>query len=179
MKRVFMAKYDSSGKFPDGRTRLDIYLYSSDGEKYVWTPDWKKENIRHFFNEAYQVEKLVSPERTKVAQSTPAMAVTIEKVEKDEEVEPVDFETLAFRLAHMLKRHISYEEIDRLAKIVFDFKLVLYPNPDIININSQTIYDWIMTLGKQPISAEAKLRLLRKFVASLAPPNTPLARIKC
>jgi len=179
MERVFMAKYDSSGKFSDGRTRLDIYLYSSDGEKYVWTPDWKKENIRHFFNEAYQVEKLVSPERTKLVQSTPAMTVTIEKVEKEEEVEPVDFEPLAFRLARMLRHHISHEQIDRLARTVFDFKSVLYPNPHITHINSQTIYDWIMTLGKQPISAKAKLRLLRKFVASIAPPNSTLAGIKC
>lgn len=55
--RVFFKRYSSTGKFPDGRTRLDIYFEDSQHNKYTWTPDWEK-GTRNFFLEAYRVEKL-------------------------------------------------------------------------------------------------------------------------
>ena len=61
MKRIFFDKYDSSGKFPDGRVKLDVYFRSSEEEKYVWTPDWER-GTRHFFLEAYRIERLNRPE---------------------------------------------------------------------------------------------------------------------
>ncbi len=178
MKRVFMEKYDSSSKFQDGRTRFDVYLYTSDREKYVWTLDWKKEHIKHFLSEVSQVDKLDSPENMKNGQRETATTVSIEKAEKEEPVEPIDFELLAFRLGELLKRFTSYEQICKQAEIVFSFVSNTHPHPRITNINSQTIYDWIMTLDKQPISSEAKLGLLRRFVTSLSPLDTPLARVK-
>lgn len=56
-KRIFFKRYDSTGKFPDGRTRLDVHFEDSQDSKYVWTPDWKK-GTRNLFLEAYRVEKL-------------------------------------------------------------------------------------------------------------------------
>ena len=178
MKRVFLEKYDSSGKFQDGRTRFDIYLYNSDGEKYVWTLDWKKEHTKHLLREASQVEKLDSPKVMKNGQIKVAMTVGVEKTEKEESVQPIDFEPLALRLGEMLKRFTSYAQIERQAEIVFNFASLTHHNPRITNINSQAIYDWVMTLGKQPMGSEAKLKLLRRFVASLAPTDTPLARVE-
>lgn len=179
MKRVFMEKYDSSGKFQGGRTRFDIYLYNSEGEKYVWTLDWKKEQTKHLLLEASHVAKLDLPERKmKEGRIQTSMTVKIEKTEKDESVEPIDFEPLAFRLAEMLKRFTPYAKIQKQAEIIFNFESRTHQNPRITNISSQAIYDWVMTLGKQPVGSEAKLKLLRKFVASLAPTDTPLARVE-
>ena len=58
MKRIFLKKYDSAGKFPDERVKLDVYLEDSEDppKSYVWTPQWKA--LRSFFLEAYRVEKL-------------------------------------------------------------------------------------------------------------------------
>ncbi len=55
--RVFFKKYDSSGKFPDGRVKLDVYFTDSQHHDYTWTPDWER-GTRHFFLEAFRVEKL-------------------------------------------------------------------------------------------------------------------------
>ena len=179
MKRVFMEKYDSSGKFQDGRTRFDIYLYNSEGEKYVWTLDWKKEQTKHLLLEASQVEKLdLSEGRMKEGRLETSMTVKIEKTEKEESVEPIDFEPLAFKLGEMLKRFTPYSKIQKQAEIIFNFASHTHENPRITNISSQAIYDWVMTLGKQPMSSAVKLKLLRKFVASLAPTDTPLARVE-
>jgi hypothetical protein len=61
MGRIFFKKYDSSGRFPDGRIKLDVYFEDSEGNKYVWTPDWER-GTRHFFLEAYRIEKLNRPQ---------------------------------------------------------------------------------------------------------------------
>ena len=61
MGRIFFERYDSSGKFPDGRIKLDVYFEDSEGNKYVYTPDWER-GTRSFFLEAYRIERLNRPE---------------------------------------------------------------------------------------------------------------------
>lgn len=64
-KRIFFGRYDSAGKFEDGRIKLDIYFKDSEGNGYVWTPDWER-GTRNFFLEAYRVEKLNRPKGLQV-----------------------------------------------------------------------------------------------------------------
>ncbi len=167
MKRIFLDKYDSAGVFPDGRTKLNAYFHSSDGEKYVWTPEWKGET-NNFFREAFEVEKLnISElrERSVVTQSSEAqIRVT---VQEEPEEKKIDFEPIALRLGEGLRHQVSSERIDKAAKAVFNFKATLHPYDKITSIHSQTIFDWIMTLSDQPIREEHKLRLLRQFIGSL------------
>ena len=63
-KRIFFKGYDSAGKFPDGRTKLDVHFEDSQDNKYVWTPEW--EATRSFVFEAYRIEKLNRPKGPEV-----------------------------------------------------------------------------------------------------------------
>ncbi len=175
MKRIFLDKYDSTGKLPGGLIRLDAYFHSSDGERYVWTPDWKGET-KHFFEEAYNVENLSAPGTVKGDRiDISTVKVTVKEEQK---VERIDMEPIAFRVGELLKRRISLEQINNEALALFDFKATIHNHPKISNINSQTIYDWLMTLGEQPIGSEKKLELLKKFVRTISPPDTPLAKVE-
>jgi len=55
-RRIYFKEYDSTGKFPDGRIKLDIYFKDSEKNLYIWTPRWEK--VRALFLEGYRIEKL-------------------------------------------------------------------------------------------------------------------------
>ncbi|TET40384.1 MAG: hypothetical protein E3J65_01260 [Dehalococcoidia bacterium] len=174
MRRIFFDRYDSSGKFPDGRVKLDVYFKSSDGENYVWTPDWEK-GTRHFFLEAYRIEKLnrpESPERERFKQ------VAKEVLDEEEPGKPmINFKFIAIQLGEGLKYQASVNEINRTASAIFDFDASSHPHSSITSIRSQTIYDWVMSLSEQPLSDERKLQLLKNFIDALTPENSPLRKL--
>jgi hypothetical protein len=173
VKRIFFDKYDSSGKFPDGRVKLDVYFYSSDGEKYVWTPEWEK-GTRQFFLEAYRIEKLnvpKSPERERFKQV--AEEVLHEEEQKEEQI---NWKLIAIRLGQGL-RDIPVNEINRMASAVFDFDVSPHPHANITSVRSQTVYDWVVSLSEQPISEEKKSQLLKQFIEALTPEDSPLRKL--
>lgn len=172
MKRIFLHSYNSSKIIQNGQVKLDIYLSSSDGEKYVWTPDWKR-GARQLFEEAYRVIDPGEPQSLERQVSKPATTPVPAEEEKEEFV---DFELLAFRLGGMLKHQASFDQINKAASTTFNFEVVTHPNDRITNIHSQTIYDWIMTLAKQTLSGEEKLKLLKEFAGTLANKNSPLGK---
>ena len=174
MKRIFFDKYDSSGKFPDGRVKLDVYFHSSDGEKYVWTPDWEK-GTRHFFLEAYRIEKLNVPVSPQVEQFKEiAMEVLSEEEQQGDQI---NFKLVGIRLGEGLKGQTTINEINRMASVVFDFDVSPHPHTSITSSRSQTIYDWVMTLSEQPISQEGKSQLLKQFIDTLTPEDSPLRKL--
>ena len=174
MKRIFFDKYDSSGKFPDGRVKLDVYLRSSDGEKYVWTPDWER-GTRHFFLEAYRIERLnrpESPERERFKEiATEVLS------EEEQEKERINFKLIALELGQGLISQTTVNEIGRMASVVFNFDIVPHPHDSITSTRSQIIYSWVMTLSEQPISEEKKLHLLKQFINLLTPEDSPLRKL--
>ena len=174
MKRIFFVKYDSSGRFPDGRAKLDVYFRSSDGEQYVWTPDWSK-GTRHFFLEAYRIEKLNVPkslERERFKQ------VAEEVLREEEQEKPdINFKRIAIELGERLKYQTSLNEIGRMASTVFGFDVSPHPHTSITSSRSQTVYDWVMTLSEQPISEEKKSQLLKQFIDALTPEDNPLREL--
>jgi len=174
VKRIFFDKYDSSGKFPDRRVKLDVYFRSSDGEKYVWTPDWER-GTRHFFLEAYRIERLnrpESPERERFKE-----IATEVLTEEEQDKKRINFKLIALKLGQGLIGQTSVNQINRMASVVFNFDIFPHPHPSITSTRSQTIYSWVMTLSEQPISEEKKLQLLKQFIDALTPEDSPLRKL--
>ena len=174
MKRIFFDKYDSSEKFPDGRVKLDVYFRSSDGEKYVWTPDWKR-GTRDFFLEAYRIETLNRPESPERERFKEVAAEVLS--EEEQEKERINFKWIGVKLGEGLKYQTSVNEINRMASAVFDFEVCPHPNTSITSSRSQTVYDWVMTLSEQPISEERKSQLLKQLIDTLTPEDSPLRKL--
>jgi hypothetical protein len=163
-KRIYFKTYESSGKFPDGRIKLDIHFRSSDGQNYIWTHDWEK-GARQLFLEAYRIERLnkpESPERERFREV--ASTVLSEEVKEKEQT---NWKLLATQLGEAIKYRISINEIGRIASAIFDFQCTSYPNPHMTSSRSQAVYDWVMTLGRQPITKERKTELYQSFVLHL------------
>jgi len=174
VKRIFFDKYDSSGKFPDGRVKLDGYFHSNDGEKYVWTPEWEK-GTRQFFLEAYRIEKLNAPKGSERARFKEIAEEVLHEEEYKEE--QINWKLIAIELGEGLKSQTSLNEIGRMASVVFDFDASPHTHPNITSSRSQVVYGWVMTLSEQPISQEKKLRLLTQFIESLTPEDSPLRKL--
>ena len=174
MDRIFFNKYESSGKFPDGRVKLDVYFRSSDGGTYIWTPDWQQ-GTRHFFLEAYRIEKLNRPQSLERGQFKKVAEEVL--AEEEQEKPKINFKLVAIELGDGLKYQTSVNEINRMASVVFDFEPLSHPHPSITSVRAQTVYDWVMTLSEQLTSEEKKLRLLREFIDRLAPENSSLRKL--
>lgn len=40
-ERIYFKRYDSAGKFPHGRIKLDVHFEDSQNNRYIWTPKWE------------------------------------------------------------------------------------------------------------------------------------------
>jgi hypothetical protein len=84
----------------------------------------------------------------------------------------IDYLLLAIKVAKVYSRKTSSEHVNKVAKGLFSFDTTSHLDKKMPDIVSQEIYDWILTLSKQHISEEEKLRLVREFVVSLAPESS-------
>ena len=165
MKRIFLDDFVSAQeKFTDLQVKLEVYFHSSDGEQFVWQPEWKR-RTRRFVSEAYRIVGRFEEADMEVQK------------EEEKKKEHVNFGPIALQLAKGLGRQTTMSEINRVALTVFDFDSYLHAHPSITSIHSQTIYDWVMTLSEQPTSEERKVRLLKQFIITLAPKNSPLQKL--
>lgn len=85
----------------------------------------------------------------------------------------VNFKLLAVKIGDELKYDTSINEIDRIADAIFDFECLEFHKDNITSERAKLIYDWVMSLGEQEMSEEAKLSLLKEFVDELAPEDNP------
>jgi hypothetical protein len=85
----------------------------------------------------------------------------------------VNLKLLAVKIGDELKYDTTVKEIDRIAEAIFDFDCLEFPNDDITSDRAKTVYDWVMTLEKQPLIEEHKLYLLKEFVEGLTLENHP------
>jgi hypothetical protein len=60
IKRIWWKKLDSSGKFPDGRIKQDVYFTDDSGKEYTWTAPWEK--VKELYLNAFRVEKINKPQ---------------------------------------------------------------------------------------------------------------------
>ncbi|MGA2159587.1 MAG: hypothetical protein ABSG90_10215 [Dehalococcoidia bacterium] len=173
-KRIFFGKYDSLGKFPDGRVKLDVFFHSSDGDSYVWTPDWQK-GTRLFFLEAYRIEKLNEPDSPQIKEFK---RVAKQVLHEEDDIEAgINYKLIAIKVGEGVKNITTINEIGRIASSVFDFDISSHPHTNITSGRSQIVYDWIITLSEQPIGERKKLQLLKEFVVALTPESNPLRTI--
>lgn len=168
IKRVFFKNYQSSAKFPDGRSRLDVYFEDSAGAKYIWTPDWEK-GVRSFFLEAYRVERLNVP---RGAEAKRFSEVATKVISESKESTP-NFKLWALDLADHVRNATSGNHIERVAHAVFDFEASEHPHSGITSGKWQRTFDWILTLFEQPLPEDKKRGLLEEFVTNLTPDGDP------
>ncbi len=181
MNRIFFQSYSSMVNSLGRRVQFSIYLKSSDGENYVWTPDLKK-GAGKLFLEAYDSQVAAAP---KFSGKPKSLDVEIPKPAAEQviqseklKIEPDELKSLAIKLATVLCHETTYSKISNAAAAVFNFNCQTYSDSGMTNMRSQNIYDWIMTLSEQPFSMERKLELLKKFIGALASKESPLARLK-
>ncbi|MFQ3579921.1 MAG: TIGR02391 family protein [Bacteroidales bacterium] len=89
----------------------------------------------------------------------------------------VNFRLIGIRLGEGLKYSTSINEINRIATAIFDFEASSHPHESITSSRSQLIYDWVMTLGEQPIEEKKKLELLQDFINTLTPEDSSLRNL--
>ncbi len=174
MTRVFFLNFSSKGHFPDGRVKLDVHFRDSAGNEYIWTPDWEQ-GTRNFFLEAYRIERLnvpSGPERGRFKQT----AETVLEEERSQ-ARPVNFKLLATKIGEGLKYDVSLNQIQREASAILNFPVSAHPNDAITSQRSQVLYNWVITLGQQPIPEREKLHLLKELIEALAPEGSPVRNL--
>lgn len=152
-------RFDSSGKFPDGRVKLDVYFRDSEGQAYIWTPDWER-GTRQFFVEAYEVEKLNVPTGPQVQRF---VAAAQDVLSSEVARSNVNWKALAVQLVPKIQVLTSRKYIQLAAMASFPFKSRQFDEWPTSSSKAQEVYDWLMTLSEQPISENKKMELLRKF----------------
>jgi hypothetical protein len=147
IQRLQLNKFRQVGTDSSGRPRLEVYFKSSNGKSYVWTPILHEGTLRLF--------QLACQEKSTKQKS--------KEVEDENGKQATDYLALAIRIGKALYQKTTINQVRKIAKSIFTFELappVHFSMPDIV---AQEIYDWIITLSKQPINDEEKLKLIRKF----------------
>ena len=79
----------------------------------------------------------------------------------------MNIELIATQISDALKDQKSYNQINRVARAVFQFPCHEFPNDSITSVRAQLTYNWLMSLGHQPgIPGELEQSLI-DFVKSL------------
>lgn len=89
----------------------------------------------------------------------------------------VNFKLIATKLGEGLKNYSTINEINRIAKAVFNFDITSHPQESITSSRSQLIYDWVMTVSEQGIDERMKLLLLDEFIRNLTTVDSPLRNL--
>ena len=100
---MFFKKFNSAGKFPDGRVKLDVYFEDSRGGQYVWTPDWNA--TRSFFLEASRIEQLNVPSGPETNRFKDVAA----KVYEESKASPANLKLWALDLANRVRAGASLQ----------------------------------------------------------------------
>jgi uncharacterized protein (TIGR02391 family) len=81
----------------------------------------------------------------------------------------MNYRVIATQVGNLLKWDSTANEIDRAALARFRFRRESFPNEAITSIRAQRIYDWVLSLAKQPMDSNARMRLLADFCLDAAP----------
>lgn len=78
-----------------------------------------------------------------------------------------NYKLRAVLLGEKYKTLRSVKDIEKVASAVFSFPCHDHPNDAITSRRAKAVYDWIMTLGEQPLSDVEKEELLLEFESAL------------
>ena len=87
-----------------------------------------------------------------------------------------DYVTLAIEAAKALNKKTSLEQIDKVAKDLFKFDTEPHLHITMPDVIAQEIFNRIITLKERPMQEQDRLKLARKFIASLDSENTPVEK---
>lgn len=87
-----------------------------------------------------------------------------------------DYVSLAIKAAKALNKKTSLEHIDKVAKDLFKFDIDPHLHIIMPDVIAQEIFDWIITLKERPMLEQERLKLARKFIASLDSESTPVEK---
>lgn len=155
IRSLQLSKFRQVGTDSNGRPQLEVYFRSSRGSNYVWTPVLQEGTLRLF----QLASKIKTP-----AQINEAKLENSKKATK--------YLSIAVKVGKALYEKTSLDHVRKVAKSIFTFDLappVHFTMPDIV---AQEIYDWIITLGEQPIDDQEKLKLIRKFANNINMTNS-------
>lgn len=85
----------------------------------------------------------------------------------------------AIELGELLKYDTTLNEIGRAANGLFAFEQEEFPIDSITSSRAHSIYNWMMTLGKQRMNPEKRLELLANFSGRLPASTRRRSRICC
>ena len=158
-KRISSTKPHNMGTISNNRSQKVVSLKSDNGLNYFVKPKYKGKKLRPF-QRACEVKTINQPPTG---------------VEQTHRKPATDYVSLATKIAKVLYRKTSLDHIDEVAESLFTFDVEphLHPMPDMV---AQAIFNWIITLSKQPIAEEEKLRLVKKFIARLATASSPIKK---
>lgn len=74
---------------------------------------------------------------------------------------------LAVRLGDLLKGSTGVNEISRVAEAALDVPCEEFPNEHITSVRAQTTYNWMMSVGKQPLPDDERCRRVTAFALAL------------
>lgn len=80
----------------------------------------------------------------------------------------MNYQLIATQLGDLLKYDMSVNEINKIARAIFNFEASSFPNDSITSVRAQRIYDWIMTLAAKKMNNEERHMLLVRFCRELA-----------
>jgi uncharacterized protein (TIGR02391 family) len=81
---------------------------------------------------------------------------------------PVNIRLIAIEAGDVLKWISSVNEIERIGSAIFPFRRDTFPHDSITSSRAQLIYDWLMSLGRHPSTADERARLTEAFLLRLA-----------
>ncbi|WP_262030177.1 TIGR02391 family protein [Microvirga sp. Mcv34] len=76
---------------------------------------------------------------------------------------------IATTVGDLVKYDTSVNQIERMARAIFPFEKQTFPTEGISSTRAALVYDWLMTLGKHPMQADERRRLVFQFCRAIAP----------
>jgi uncharacterized protein (TIGR02391 family) len=76
---------------------------------------------------------------------------------------------IATTVGDLVKYDTSVNHIERMARAVFPFEKQTFPTEGITSSRAALVYEWLMTLGKHPMQADERQRLVYQFCRAIAP----------
>src|SRR5213593_1495189 len=80
-----------------------------------------------------------------------------------------NYRLIATEVGDLIKWDTSINEILRVAKALFAFRIEEFPNDAITSRRAQTVYNCVLSLAKQQMNSEGRNHLLATFCKRIAP----------
>lgn len=84
-------------------------------------------------------------------------------------MQDINFRLIATQIGDSLKYSVSVNEIDRLGQSILMVPKENFPNESITSVRAQTLYNWILSLGKASIEPTERVKRLINFCLDLTP----------